>query len=162
MFVLSVHYKNTETAFREKLALQPEDIGRLQKTLQERGLEEAVYVSTCNRCELYGVGKYDTALLALAETAGVDPSRLRSIPLSGLLVAPRKPARSTSPGINSLFPFCFIPLSFILPSFPILSSTPLHHSHLPFHPMSSVYVPSFSQCPFLLPLPPSPFLPTTL
>ena len=78
MFVLSVHYKNTETAFREKLALQPEDIGRLQKSLQERGLEEAVYVSTCNRCELYGVGKYEAALLALAETAGVDPSRLRS------------------------------------------------------------------------------------
>ena len=78
MFVLSVHYKNAETAFREKLALQPEEIGRLQKTLRERGLEEAVYISTCNRCELYGVGKYDTALLALAEAAGVDPSRLRS------------------------------------------------------------------------------------
>ena len=40
--------------------------------------------------------------------------------------------------------------SFILPSFPILSSTPLHHSHLPFHPMSPVNVPSFSQSPFRL------------
>ena len=43
--------------------------------------------------------------------------------------------------------------SFILPSFPILSSTPLHHSHLPFHPMSPVNVPSFSQSPFLLSYP---------
>ena len=90
MFVLSVHYKNTETAFREKLALQPEEIGRLQRTLRERGLEEAVYVCTCNRCELYGVGKYDEALLALAETAGVDPSRLRS----NLLILEKEKAAS--------------------------------------------------------------------
>ena len=52
MFVLSVHYKTADAAFREKLALQPDEIGLLQEKLRSAGLEEAVYVSTCNRCEL--------------------------------------------------------------------------------------------------------------
>lgn len=45
------------------------------------------------------------------------------------------------------------------PSFPIPSSTPLHHSHLPSSHV--IYVPSFSQCPSCYPSPSSPFLPTT-
>ena len=77
MFVLSIHYKKADTEFREKLALQPEEIRQLQESLREAGLEEAVYLHTCNRCELYGVGDQQTAVRRLAEAAGIDPSLLR-------------------------------------------------------------------------------------
>ncbi len=77
MFVLSIHYKKADTEFREKLALQPEEITQLQESLRDAGLEEAVYLHTCNRCELYGVGDQQEAVRKLAEAAGIDPSLLR-------------------------------------------------------------------------------------
>ena len=77
MFVVSIQYKHADTEFREKLALQPEEIRELQERLRKEGLEEAVYLHTCNRCELYGVGDHQTALRCLADASGTDPSQLR-------------------------------------------------------------------------------------
>lgn len=77
IFVISTNYKNAKTAIREKLALEPWQAAGLQSACREAGILETVYLSTCNRCELYGNGGYEKVLTLLAREAGMDVSELK-------------------------------------------------------------------------------------
>ena len=77
IFVISTNYKNAKAVFREKMALTPCQAGRLQGACKEAGIEESVYLSTCNRCELYGKGDYGQALTLLSGETKTDVSELK-------------------------------------------------------------------------------------
>lgn len=77
MFVISVNHKSADAKIREKAALTPEKAAALLASCKENGISEAVYLSTCNRCELYGNGDYARALVLLAEASGIDASELK-------------------------------------------------------------------------------------
>lgn len=78
MFVISISHKNADAKIRERMALVPERAAALQAACRESGILETVYLSTCNRCELYGNGDYAKALLLLAKEMGEDPSKLKN------------------------------------------------------------------------------------
>lgn len=77
IFVISTNYKNAKAGFREKMALTPCQAGRLQGACKEAGIGESVYLSTCNRCELYGKGDYGQALTLLSGETKTDVSELK-------------------------------------------------------------------------------------
>src|SRR5699024_3611322 len=54
LFVVGISHKTAPLATRERLAVAPERVPELLDGLLENaGIEEAVLLSTCNRCELY-------------------------------------------------------------------------------------------------------------
>jgi len=58
IFVLGVNHKTAPIEVREKLALQPDQVGDLLNALKSfPGILEAVVLSTCNRFEIYCMGK---------------------------------------------------------------------------------------------------------
>lgn len=77
MFILSFNYKIADTKFREKLAFDDIMIEKFLESLKNSGIEECVYLSTCNRCEITGAGDYREAVRVLAEMAGMDVPQLR-------------------------------------------------------------------------------------
>lgn len=77
IFVISTNYKNARTQIRQKAALSPEKAAELQYACKEAGILETVYLSTCNRCELYGSGDYKKALELLAQKTENDSSELK-------------------------------------------------------------------------------------
>ncbi len=77
IFVISANYKNAGMRIRQKMALPPEEAAELQGACKEAGILETVYLSTCNRCELYGNGDYRKALELLARQTQNDISELK-------------------------------------------------------------------------------------
>lgn len=77
MFVVSLNHKKANAQFREKLSFDEEKKLVFLKKLKEIGFEECIYLSTCNRCEVYGVGKASRVIAILAEMAGVDIDELK-------------------------------------------------------------------------------------
>src|ERR1044071_2176646 len=58
LFVVGISWRTAPVAVREKLAFRDEEItGVLQAMTAELPVAEALLVSTCNRVEVYGVGK---------------------------------------------------------------------------------------------------------
>lgn len=77
MFAISISYKNVPAKLREQYALSEEAGLALQAQLKEAGIRESVYLNTCNRCELYGVGEYRVGVRTFAAACGVEPSIVR-------------------------------------------------------------------------------------
>lgn len=77
MFAISISYKNVPAKIREQYALSEENGIVLQEQLKKSGIGQSVYLNTCNRCELYGVGSYEEALRVFAGFCHVDPSLVR-------------------------------------------------------------------------------------
>lgn len=77
MFVLSINYRIAGEEERRKFSLQDGEKERLYARLKEKGIAQAVYLFTCSRCELYGIGKFYEALQILAEVCGVDASEMK-------------------------------------------------------------------------------------
>ncbi len=77
MFVISLSYKTSSSDFRERLVLDEEKRLTLFSLLRENELREAVYVATCNRCEIYGVGNARKAAALWASLAQVDYERFK-------------------------------------------------------------------------------------
>ena len=77
MFVLSINYRIAGAEERQKFSLQEAEKERLYARLKEREISQAVYLFTCNRCELYGIGRFYEALQVLAEVCGTDPSEMK-------------------------------------------------------------------------------------
>ncbi|SDB14670.1 glutamyl-tRNA reductase [Pseudobutyrivibrio sp. YE44] len=77
MFVISLNHKTSEAGFREKLAF--DEIKRISflNRLKDEGYTQVVYVSTCNRCEIYSVGKSSKVVSVWADMAGVDIDELK-------------------------------------------------------------------------------------
>ena len=77
MFAISISYKTADTVLRQRYAFAPERAADFLKDLWAAGICEAVYLNTCNRCELYGVGDCEKAVRLLAGAGGGDAAELR-------------------------------------------------------------------------------------
>ncbi len=77
MFVVSLNHKKAKAEFREKLSFDDEKKLLFLNRLKELGFEQCVYLSTCNRCEVYGMGKASKVVSLLAEMADVDIDELK-------------------------------------------------------------------------------------
>ena len=77
MFVVSLNYKNTATEFRESFAFDEDKTKLFLNCIKEEGISECVYVKTCNRCEVYGVGKASKLIPVLAKFADVEVETLK-------------------------------------------------------------------------------------
>ena len=76
MFAISLNYKKATASFRQNLAFTQGEMAAFLISLKDAGLEECLYVSTCNRCEVYGVGNSRTALNILAEYGELEQHEL--------------------------------------------------------------------------------------
>src|SRR4051794_17144720 len=85
LLCLGVSHKTAPVALRERLAMT--DVGAerfLREAVEDPALDEAVVISTCNRTELYVVGrepvKAESAVLSrLAARAGIRPTELAEV-----------------------------------------------------------------------------------
>lgn len=77
MFVVSVNHKTASTEFRQSFAFDEDKTKLFFRRLNEAGIEECVYVNTCNRCEVYGVGNVSKLLPVWAELAGASVEELK-------------------------------------------------------------------------------------
>lgn len=77
MFAISVNHKNVKTEIREKFAFDEDKAAAFLCAMKEAGIEEAVYLSTCNRVEVYGEGNLDDAVRILSEYSGTGKSQLK-------------------------------------------------------------------------------------
>ena len=77
MFVISLNHKTADTEFREKLSFDETAKLEFLHKLENLGLTQCVYLSTCNRCEIYGVGKAHKVVNTWSEMAGVDVDALK-------------------------------------------------------------------------------------
>ncbi|NVB81005.1 MAG: glutamyl-tRNA reductase [Kofleriaceae bacterium] len=78
LFVVGISWRTAPVAVREKLAFREEEIaGALREMTEKLPVSEALLISTCNRVEVYGVGKGGDAATAvrafLAEQRGIKP-----------------------------------------------------------------------------------------
>lgn len=77
MFALSLNHKTSSSEERERFCFDEEKAGRLLSVLSDSDIRQAVYLFTCNRCELYGVGDAFTALEELCAFAGVPSGKIK-------------------------------------------------------------------------------------
>ncbi|MBP7125242.1 glutamyl-tRNA reductase [Myxococcota bacterium] len=83
--LIGISHRTAEVAVRERMALDGEAQVRLQEALRAAGIAESVVLSTCNRTEIYGVGRpgmdaegTEAALVeALCQDRGVPVETLR-------------------------------------------------------------------------------------
>ena len=77
MFVVSVNHKIASADFRQCFAFDQEKTKLFLSKLKESGISECVYLNTCNRCEVYGVGKVSKLIPVWAQLAGVEVEELK-------------------------------------------------------------------------------------
>lgn len=84
LFVVGISWRTAPVAVREKLAFREDELaGALEALTSRLPVAEALLISTCNRVEVYGVGRSGadapTAVRAfLAEHRGVKPAQVAS------------------------------------------------------------------------------------
>jgi glutamyl-tRNA reductase len=74
---VGVNHETGSLQVREKIAKKPDEVGRINAEIKALGFKEAVFVSTCSRCEVFAVGPADgTKLLSdwFSARAGKDLS----------------------------------------------------------------------------------------
>ncbi len=76
LFAVSLNYKTAPLAVRQALTLDHEEQDLFLHQLKEAGITQAVYLTTCNRSELYGAGDYHRALDIFAQAGGMSMSEL--------------------------------------------------------------------------------------
>src|SRR3989338_633294 len=85
MFVVGISWRTAPVAVREKLAFREEELsGTLQAMTADLPVAEALLISTCNRVEVYGVGKPGQDPTAevrrfLAEQRGLRPGEVSEV-----------------------------------------------------------------------------------
>ena len=85
MFVVGISWRTAPVAVREKLAFREEELsGTLQAMTADLPVAEALLISTCNRVEVYGVGKPGHDPTAdvrrfLAEQRGLRPGEVSEV-----------------------------------------------------------------------------------
>lgn len=72
MYVISINYKNTTADEREKYSFGMEKTLEFLESLKRRGIEEAVYLNTCNRVELYVNGSLKDAAEVFVKYSGAN------------------------------------------------------------------------------------------
>ncbi len=76
VFAISLNYKAAPVEVREALTLGAQEQDELLRKLKDAGIGQAVYLTTCNRSELYGAGNYRAALEIFAAAGGMSMSEL--------------------------------------------------------------------------------------
>ncbi len=85
LFVVGISWRTAPVAVREKLAFREEELaGTLKLLTTQLPVAEAVLISTCNRVEVYGVGKPGTSPASqvrsfLAEQRGLRPAEVADV-----------------------------------------------------------------------------------
>ena len=77
MFSLSLNYKSADILLREKFCFEDKKVQLLLSILKANNIKECVYLSTCNRCELYGTGDMYNALKILSDFAGAGCEKVK-------------------------------------------------------------------------------------
>lgn len=82
LIVFGLNHKTAPVALREKLAISEEDQLNFAQQLKTSGCEEHLFLSTCNRVELYGVCENTSSvkqelLQVLSKQGAVTPSELQ-------------------------------------------------------------------------------------
>ena len=77
VFVISLNFRRAEVSFREVFAFSADRTNEFLSSLRSAGITEAVYLSTCNRCELYGEGSYMAAIGCLSEFSCVSEGDIK-------------------------------------------------------------------------------------
>ncbi|MCD7775234.1 MAG: glutamyl-tRNA reductase [Clostridiales bacterium] len=78
MFVLSINFKTADLSLREAFSFDNKKTAALFKILKLNQTEACVYLSTCNRCEIYGSGDPYKALSVFCKFAGADEYTVKS------------------------------------------------------------------------------------
>ncbi|MGN1194916.1 MAG: glutamyl-tRNA reductase [Acutalibacteraceae bacterium] len=76
--MLSLSYKTSTSEDRECFCLNDDRAEQLLNAVSDCGISQAVYLFTCNRCELYGVGDAYTALGTLCSFAGAQIGKVKN------------------------------------------------------------------------------------
>lgn len=76
MYVISFTFKNISIEKREKLALDKETAHRFYQSLKSHHITENVYLSTCNRTELFCEKNYEIVLREFSDITGVEQDEL--------------------------------------------------------------------------------------
>lgn len=77
MFALSLNYKSADLSLREKFCFDDEKTKSFLCILKENNINECVYLSTCNRSELYGTGNMYKALKIFSDFADVGCEKVK-------------------------------------------------------------------------------------
>jgi glutamyl-tRNA reductase len=78
MFALSLNFKTANIALREGFAFNDEKVLSLLSIFKNNNINECVYLCTCNRCEIYGVGDEYTALKIFCDFANASSDEVKS------------------------------------------------------------------------------------
>jgi glutamyl-tRNA reductase len=78
MFALSLNFKTANIALREGFAFNDEKVLSLLNIFKNNNIDECVYLCTCNRCEIYGVGDEYTALKIFCDFAKASSDEVKS------------------------------------------------------------------------------------
>ncbi len=72
MFALSINFKTANVSLRESVAFDDNKAADLLSVLKSNSITECVYLSTCNRCEIYGVGDAYNVIKIFSDFAGIS------------------------------------------------------------------------------------------
>lgn len=78
MFSLSLNYKTADIQLRESFSFDEDKALRLLYILKENGISQCVYLSTCNRCEIYGTGDAYKALKIFSDFAEISEEKVKN------------------------------------------------------------------------------------
>jgi glutamyl-tRNA reductase len=78
MFSLSLNFKTAGLLLRENFAFDDEKVLSLLNIFKNNNINECVYLCTCNRCEIYGVGDEYTALKIFCDFAKASSDEVKS------------------------------------------------------------------------------------
>ena len=81
LVIVGANHKSASLALRERLMVEEEDYGALFSRLKDRGVDQALLLSTCDRVEVHAIhGDAAAAAAAVAailgDNAGIDASEL--------------------------------------------------------------------------------------
>ncbi|MCC8073527.1 MAG: glutamyl-tRNA reductase [Clostridiales bacterium] len=78
MFALSINFKTADLSLREAFSFDEKKSAELFKMLKSNQTESCVYLSTCNRCEIYGCGDVYKALSVFCRCAHAEESTVKN------------------------------------------------------------------------------------
>lgn len=78
MFALSINFKTASISLRESVAFDDKKASVLLNILKVNNIKECVYLSTCNRCEIYGVGDAYNAIKIFSDFAKISDNIIKN------------------------------------------------------------------------------------
>ncbi len=79
MFCISLNYKKANIELRQRMSFPEEQLETLFMAMAKEGISYGVSLSTCNRCEFYGIGDSYKAIVVLAQLSQIDEEELKEV-----------------------------------------------------------------------------------